>query len=71
MRHVYGAVLGVVMLAVLFLAAGWGVAEIGLLRLASLPGSPQCAPANCSASVEPASAVVADCGVMAEVTRSK
>jgi hypothetical protein len=32
MRHVYGAVLGVVMLAVLFLAAGWGVAEIAALH---------------------------------------
>lgn len=32
MRHVYGAVLGVVILAVLFLAAGWGVAEIAALH---------------------------------------
>jgi hypothetical protein len=32
MRHVYGAVLGVVILAALFLAAGWGVAEIAALH---------------------------------------
>ncbi len=31
-RHVFGAVLGVVMVAALFLAAGWGVAEITSLH---------------------------------------